>query len=234
MRVDPKTSSRRRSYFFCLRLPLPLRLTRYAGTIRFAAMSIRFQCAACQQPIEVDDEWAAKIVTCPYCRKTVIAAPETTLVSSPEVRVASAVSPGDEPSPPPRVPVAPAIPGETNRVAGVALFLACAMLVFLATAIVVADSHSLELNDLAERLLATTDSRTRFDVMIEYMDAHGGAIPGWLLLLSFLQFMAGVSCLAGLGCAIVAVRRPQRRAIAMSALIISGGMFFLYCTQLIF
>ncbi len=146
--------------------------------------------------------------------------------------MASGVSGGHEPPLAQRVPAAPSISGETNRVAGVALFLACAMIVFLATAVAVAGSHSLELNDLSERLLAATDSHARFDVMIEYMDAHGGAIPGWLLLLLLLQLMGGVSCLAALVCAIVAVRRPQRRATAMTALFISGGMFFLYCSQL--
>ncbi len=231
MRVDQRPSSRRRRYFF-LRLSLTLRLTRYAGTIRFAAMPIRFQCAACQQPIEVDDEWAAKAVTCPYCRKTVTAAPETTFASSSEVPVAAAVSGGHEPSPVQRVSAAPPIPGQTNRIAGVALFLACAMIAFLAIAVVVAGSHSLELNDLSQRLLAASDLRARSDVMIEYMDAHGGAIPGWLLLLFFLELMRAVTCLAALVCAIVAVRRPQRRGAAMTALIISGGMFFLYCTRL--
>lgn len=36
-------------------------------------MAIQFLCAACRQPIEVDDEAANQVVTCPYCRKVVTA-----------------------------------------------------------------------------------------------------------------------------------------------------------------
>ncbi len=36
-------------------------------------MAIQFFCAACHQPIEVDDEMAKQAVTCPYCRKVVTA-----------------------------------------------------------------------------------------------------------------------------------------------------------------
>ncbi|OWY71772.1 hypothetical protein B7486_08895 [cyanobacterium TDX16] len=36
-------------------------------------MAIQFLCAACGQPIEVDDEMANQAVTCPYCRKVVTA-----------------------------------------------------------------------------------------------------------------------------------------------------------------
>ena len=39
-------------------------------------MSIQFLCPACSQPIEIDDEWSARPVACPYCRKT-ITAPES-------------------------------------------------------------------------------------------------------------------------------------------------------------
>ncbi len=40
-------------------------------------MAIRFLCASCAQPIEVDEEWALKPVACPYCRKTVTAPVES-------------------------------------------------------------------------------------------------------------------------------------------------------------
>lgn len=36
-------------------------------------MAIQFFCAACHQPIEVDDDAANQSVTCPYCRKVVTA-----------------------------------------------------------------------------------------------------------------------------------------------------------------
>lgn len=34
-------------------------------------MAIRFSCASCRQPIEVDDEWGGQAVACPYCRRVV-------------------------------------------------------------------------------------------------------------------------------------------------------------------
>ena len=62
-------------------------------------MAIRFQCGACSQPIEVDDEWALRAVACPYCRKTITAPSESTLgdlsripMASPLMDVGSAVA----------------------------------------------------------------------------------------------------------------------------------------------
>ncbi len=42
-------------------------------------MAIQFACAACQQPIEVDDAWANQTVSCPYCRRVVLAPAQSTL-----------------------------------------------------------------------------------------------------------------------------------------------------------
>lgn len=42
-------------------------------------MPIQFQCPACRQPIEVDDVYAQKEVTCPYCLKMVTAPSFSTL-----------------------------------------------------------------------------------------------------------------------------------------------------------
>lgn len=42
-------------------------------------MAIQFACPACQQPIEVDDEWADQTVSCPYCRRVVRAPGQSTL-----------------------------------------------------------------------------------------------------------------------------------------------------------
>lgn len=41
-------------------------------------MAIQFACPACQQPIEVDDEWANQTVSCPYCRRVVRAPGQST------------------------------------------------------------------------------------------------------------------------------------------------------------
>lgn len=51
-------------------------------------MAIQFQCSACRQPIEVDDQFANQQAVCPFCRK-VITVPESSSLpaeSIPEAR----------------------------------------------------------------------------------------------------------------------------------------------------
>ena len=42
-------------------------------------MAIRFSCPSCEQPIEVDDDWANQQVGCPYCQRMVSAPAASTL-----------------------------------------------------------------------------------------------------------------------------------------------------------
>lgn len=42
-------------------------------------MVIQFSCPGCQQPIEVDGEWAGQHVACPFCQRVVTAPTESTL-----------------------------------------------------------------------------------------------------------------------------------------------------------
>ena len=42
-------------------------------------MPIQFNCPQCNSPIEVDDEFAEQMATCPYCQAIVHAPPQTTL-----------------------------------------------------------------------------------------------------------------------------------------------------------
>ena len=71
-------------------------------------MAIQFACPACQQPIEVDDEWASQTVSCPYCRRIVRAPAESTLqfstvpaASQPSARTPSGAA---DTFPPPSAP----------------------------------------------------------------------------------------------------------------------------------
>ncbi|RJP40604.1 MAG: hypothetical protein C4547_02565 [Phycisphaerales bacterium] len=52
-------------------------------------MAIRFSCPGCKQPLEVDDEWAGKLVACPFCRNTVTAPEESTLTADSDVPMAT-------------------------------------------------------------------------------------------------------------------------------------------------
>jgi hypothetical protein len=60
-------------------------------------MAIQFPCRGCRQPIEVDDELADTIVSCPFCQSTVRAPAETTL-SQESPPVAREVSDGAAPA----------------------------------------------------------------------------------------------------------------------------------------
>ncbi len=42
-------------------------------------MAIQFRCPGCEQPIEVDDEFAGQTAACPYCRRVVHVPTESTL-----------------------------------------------------------------------------------------------------------------------------------------------------------
>ncbi len=91
-------------------------------------MAIQFACPACQQPIEVDDEWANQTVSCPYCRRIVRAPAQSTLQFG-EVRTASqpgvngmARAPGTfANSPPPPPPGTYAAPRPAYDAVGVPL-----------------------------------------------------------------------------------------------------------------
>ncbi len=64
---------------------------------RAEPMAIQFRCPGCEQPIEVDDEYAGQTAACPYCRRVVTVPVESTLGSegSAPARPAEA-----EPAPP--------------------------------------------------------------------------------------------------------------------------------------
>lgn len=44
-------------------------------------MVVQFSCPGCQQPIEVDPEWAGQHVACPFCQRVVTAPTESTITS---------------------------------------------------------------------------------------------------------------------------------------------------------
>lgn len=80
-------------------------------------MAIRFACPGCQQPIEVDDEWASQQVGCPYCRKVVSAPTESTLQMNAVPTAVGGAGDAFAPPPPPSGarPVAPGFAGSSTR-----------------------------------------------------------------------------------------------------------------------
>lgn len=182
-------------------------------------MTIRFQCGSCSQPIEVDDEWSSKPVACPYCRKTVTAPMESTLGDPAQFQAATpiaanAVEVGAGLLQPEAVPVRQ----QRNVIAIVALCLAVLSLGLLFAVRLVLAGHVTELEGL-ERATSSVASAERTKIYMEFMEANPDAM-GWMVLMGMLILGWLASNLAAIICAIIAIRRPVRRGIAMAALAI--------------
>ncbi len=195
-------------------------------------MAIRFQCSGCSQPIEVDDEWAEKTVACPYCRRTITAPAESTLPDPNEIPIASPTATAESAQPPP-ASYPPSGP-DTNRIAVVALVLACLVLVLLGLGVTVAASHSLEFTQLQEELEASREgSASQVEVFTKFIDAHGGVPPGWMIAMGLLELGAMGASIAAIICGVLGLRRAHRRPLAVAALVICGGIIVVFCASLL-
>lgn len=196
-------------------------------------MAIRFQCGACSQPIEVDDEWALRAVACPYCRKTITAPSESTLGDLSRIPMATPLmDAGGALALPASAPISYAPPNSrANPLAVVAFILAAVMIILLLSIAMIASSHALELEQLQKELQPKpgADSGAQFRAVMEYMNAHGGQIPGWLVALGVLQISAMSACAAAIVCGLLALRRTARRALAVIALVSCVCVVLLFC-----
>lgn len=179
-------------------------------------MAIQFQCAACGQPIEVDDEMAHQAVTCPYCRK-VVTAPQvsdpTIHAAAPPARAPEAPEGPFSSFPLPATPPAPAL--ESNRVGYVALGFASVSLILLA----VYCGGMLKITYEMIAPLGPNPSQEQVQkVMQEQLPKKMEAQRGLnaLMLLSI-----GLFPLAGISCAVVSlVQRRTPRWPAIASLIV--------------
>ena len=196
-------------------------------------MSIRFQCGACSQPIEVDDEWALRAVACPYCRKTITAPSESTLgdlsripMATPLMAVGSAVA---LPAPAPSSYAPP--DSNANPLAVAAFILAAAMVILLLSGAMIAAPHALELEQLQKELQPQpgVESGSQVRAVMEYLNTHGGNFPVWLVAVGVLQILAMAACAAAIVCGLLALRRTTRRALAVIALVSCGCVVLLFC-----
>jgi hypothetical protein len=200
-------------------------------------MAIRFQCGACSQPIEVDDEWAHKAVACPYCRKTITAPSESTLgdlsripMASPLMAVGSAVAL------PTTAPSSYAPPdSNANPLAVAAFILAAAMVILLLSGAMIAASHALDLEQLQKELRTQpgAGSSSQVRAIMEYVNAHGGQFPGWLVAMGLLQISSMAACASAMVCGLLALRRTARRPLAVIALVSCGCVVLLFCLTLL-
>ncbi|MEK6676211.1 MAG: hypothetical protein AABZ47_11235 [Planctomycetota bacterium] len=191
-------------------------------------MAIRFLCVGCTQPIEIDEQWAAKSVACPYCRRTMTAPAESTLDDLRLVPVATPLgNPATAVLRDAAFPITtPLVSVEANRIAVVALVLACMAAGFALLAMIVLSPHALELTEMQK---SSADAPSQLEFAKRVMEKHGGVFPAWMIVSSLLYCAALAVCIAAIICGIIGVRRIQRRGMAIAALIVSGGMVLFAC-----
>ena len=184
-------------------------------------MAIQFQCPSCRQPIEIDEQWAAQPVACPYCKRVVSAPTQSTWpgehipVASPAIREAGSAEP-------PAGPLPPSLP--TRSATGVWAFtLACTAAVLCIMAYV---AFFMNITTAAmEAVDSNANPQEQQEAMIKIMTE--GKVPR--------SPMASAASLLGTACGIgslalallTLVRKENGRGLAIAALIISP--LFLFC-----
>lgn len=189
-------------------------------------MAIRFQCGACDQPIEVDDEWAGKPVLCPYCRKAITAPTASTLAAEMRIGEASPVrdqNPPVWPSPAPQ-PTAP----PRNYIATVALGLALLEVCLFVVMAQILSANRLELEEFS-KLVADADGLAgMLEAQNKYYQSRGG-VPTWLVTFGMTQVAIIANWFPLVACGVIGVLRPVRRGRAIVALCVAGLVPFLFC-----
>ena len=199
-------------------------------------MAIQFSCASCGQPIEIDDEWGGKTVACPFCHSRVLAPVESQLPDTEFVPTASAVPPHSidgDPADSLAVGTSAATP-QSNRLAIVAVVCAAVLLVELIAMKSIVSAHIGEIEALGERFQELTAEGKGFmlayqTTQLELLEANGGAIPTWLMLVGIIELAAGLTWLAALICGILAVRKPLHRRFAVATLLVCGISPVIFC-----
>jgi hypothetical protein len=187
-------------------------------------MAIRFTCQSCQQPIEVDDQWAGQSVACPYCEKVITAPRESTLPDH-DIPEATPAGSGLRPPPPP--------PGQTSyasqdatgsgKKAQWALLLSstsavlCVLAWFFLMAVVMEKAMDIAGED--------ADAEQLNKVIQEMSVEQNMPVP------TSTKAMAVIGTLCGLGGIILAiqalVQSTSRKGMAITALVI--GLSFQLC-----
>lgn len=193
-------------------------------------MAIRFQCGSCSQPIEVDDQWASKAVACPYCRTTITAPAESTIADLTEIPMASPLAAGHTaPTQGPSPAYVQAWPAQhPNRIATVAFALACGEVLLLAAMQWILASYRLEVEELMTAMESATSLTDMVEAQNQFFKARGG-IPRWLVAIVALEVVAGLNWAATIVCGIIGLRSPNRRKLAITALVVAGLVPIVFC-----
>lgn len=177
-------------------------------------MSIQFLCVSCRQPIEIDDQWAMKVVECPYCHEQVTA-PASSTYQPGEPLVARGVA-GGPPSAVMSAPAAgPMTPERTrsgNAVAVASLVLSgLSLLLFVVFMGLVGAKLSSVMSPSA------TPEQQAQAAQQFVLDAAKKGEP-WVVTASFLMIGALACWAAGVICGLIGVSKPVRRGYAITGL----------------
>lgn len=167
-------------------------------------MSIQFHCISCGKAIEVDNTWAHRPVTCPYCETAVTAPGASTMAWSELARQAQAPVPD----------TVAAVPHRRNRLALIAFVAAWAsLLVMIAVQVylgrIFLERFGAEASP-AEIQRQLTDAADRQEpwaqaLLVKTLVGALGSFAVWVVALLL---------------AVVAVARPGRRGLAWGALVV--------------
>jgi hypothetical protein len=177
-------------------------------------MSIQFSCPSCDQPIEIDDQWASQMVACPFCRKTVAAPSGSTFVPPPDIPTAS----------PAGAAVAMRSDGR-NTVAVVSLILAGLYLVALVFGIVVGTQGVL---DALGPDVTPPDVQKYINGLVE----SGETPPSWLVSMSMSLVASALLWTSSLVCGIIGVTRVNRKPAVIALFLLTIGPL-VFCAGLI-
>ncbi len=191
-------------------------------------MAIRFQCAACGQPIEVDDDLAESVVGCPYCHKTVTAPVQSMLSQPSDMPVATPLGPADSLSQPAALQEQSGAPPRGNTLAVVAFSLACLLILVQVVSFGIVARHGPEFEEFAREIeKAGPEFSDKLSAVKDFLSRNGGRFPGWMIGFVLFQLAALMLCVSSIICSVLALRRPLRRGMAMAGLAISGGYLVL-------
>ncbi len=188
-------------------------------------MEIRFPCPSCKQPIEIDQEWAARAVACPYCRKTVTAPAESTLGPIDDIPMGRPLSapqlPSDE-----HPATQPPTPSSTLSVA--ALITACSMIVMIVIGTLIAAPHAPELIEMQQ---SDASMEERMQSIQRLMASEGGSMPAWFVAMVMFSCVSMIAWPTAVVLGILALYRSSRKNLAVIALVICGLFFIMNLAQ---
>ncbi len=190
-------------------------------------MAIQFHCTACSKPIEIDDEWAAKTVICPYCRASVTSPLESSREFENGQPVASPLSAGSD-------GLQSTITSQTNHIAVVAVMLAVILILCVACQLVLYQTHGAEIEDFVNKVTALVEQGAGMleatqEVLQLDAETGTGTIPDWMVAINLVNALSLAVWIATVVCALVGMRRAAKRPLAITAIVIAGVAPVIFC-----